>query len=85
MRSAACTSSVISTMARQARADLVRRDDRNLPFDNTVLGQLLDAAQASRLRHVDQFRQLGIRMRCVSLQCVQDATIKIVQLGSVIK
>jgi hypothetical protein len=68
MRSAACTSSVISTMAVRRAPTLSGRHDRNLPFDNTVLGQLLDAAQASRRRHMHQLGQLGIGVRCVNLQ-----------------
>ena len=77
--SAACTSSVISTMAQRA-AQLVGGQDRHLPVDHADVDQPPHPPQAGR-GEACTLGQILVGQRAVDLQLFQDAAVQIVQFG----
>lgn len=68
----------------QARAQVLRIEDGDLPLDDAVLGQAPHAPQAGGWRGVDALGQRLIGERAVLLELIQDAEIEIVEFdGSV--
>ena len=63
----------------EAHAHFFRVDYGHLALDDAASRHGLHAAQARRWRHMHLRRQLRVRLRCVSLQNGQNATIDVVE------